>query len=73
MGRTSVFTKDEEALAKQVKALSKHFYDISPTEIKKCAFKYPEEKKLNTHFLQPRKQQVQIGSPGFSKEIRVLA
>lgn len=51
LGRNSVFTKEEEeVLTNQVIKLSKHFYGITPTEIKKCAYKYAEKKNLQHPF-----------------------
>lgn len=68
MGRTSVFTKDEEeVLEKQVITLSKHFYGISPTEIKKCAFKYAEEKNLQHPFSKDKKTAGRDWLDGFLK------
>lgn len=49
LGSYSMFIKDEEeVLSEQVITLARHFYGISPIEIKKCAFKYSEEKN-NRH------------------------
>lgn len=68
LGRNSVFTKEEEeVLAKQVIKLSKHFYGITPTEIKKCAYKYAEEKKLRHPFSKEKETAGRDWLTGFLK------
>lgn len=47
MGRHSVFTKqDEKVFTDQVIMLSKLYYGISATEIKRCAFAYAKENNI---------------------------
>lgn len=50
-GRKSVFTQEEEQeLALHVIKLSKLFYGISRSDIKKCAFQYAEKKNIDHPF-----------------------
>lgn len=67
MGRRPVFTKDEKLLTNQVIKLSKLFYGISPTEIKRCAFDYARENGINNPFSQDSQSAGKAWLRGFLK------
>lgn len=67
LGRKPVFSKEaENELADQVKKLAKHFYGLTPIEVRRCAYAYAKSNNINVPFNQEKELAGKDWAAGFT-------